>query len=104
MPKKLKHECPKPKKGHYVWPCPVCDPRYYAPHETRRWYLLHVVGDVEPELKGPYLTEFGMEKAARRLKEKVGDTDGIFWLFQEGSRVDTGAFPGGFFEKEDTDA
>jgi hypothetical protein len=93
------HNCPKPRKNSYEWPCRVCHPKYYEHNPDIQWFILHVVGDVEPELKGPYLTEYGMEKAARRLKEQVGDEDGIYWLVQNKRRLDTGSWSGGFFMK-----
>jgi len=95
----MPHKCPPPRKGCYSWPCRVCNPRYYEPRKDVQWFVLHVVGDIEPELKGPFLTEFGMEKAARRLKEEVGDEDGIYWLVRNGFRLDTGSWSGGFFMK-----
>lgn len=93
------HICRKPRKGSYEWPCPVCHPQYYTYYPGVQWFILHVVGDVEPELVGPFITEFGMEKAARKLKSQVGDSDGIYWLINNKGRLRTGSWCSGFFTK-----
>lgn len=103
---KSKHVCPKPKPGQYEWPCRVCHPRYYEKNPNVRWYLHFLPGCVDPELRGPYRSEYGMEKAARRLQDSGEfslDTDHLGWLRQEGQRLCVGPFVGKFFEKEESD-
>lgn len=43
-------------------------------------YIIHVWQGVEISLKGPYATEYGRLKAARRLRAKSSDEDSIFRL------------------------
>jgi hypothetical protein len=45
-----------------------------------RFFLLHIIGDIEPFIKGSYKTEKTRDQAAIKLKKKVGDEDGIFKL------------------------
>jgi hypothetical protein len=47
---------------------------------TGLFYLLHIVGDVDPDLHGPYPTERIRDNTARRLKRRCGDEDGLFRL------------------------
>lgn len=78
-------------------------------------YLQIVVGDVEPELRGPFSTEDERDAAARAHKDLDGDEDGIFWMdvttdytWVEGTieptpdisvQVEVGAYSNGFFEE-----
>lgn len=48
-------------------------------------YLLVVVGDVEPELMGPYKSDALRLQAARTWRQEKGDEDGIF-------RIDVGPY------------
>lgn len=44
-------------------------------------YVLHIEGDVTPELVGPYKTEEKRDAKAKRMNEKMGDPkDGLFRL------------------------
>ena len=43
-------------------------------------YLLHIVGDTEPDLHGPYPTKAVRDDAARRIKLSRGDEDGLYRL------------------------
>lgn len=43
-------------------------------------YIIHVWQGVEVQLKGPYATDYGRTKAARRLRAKSSDEDSIFRL------------------------
>lgn len=43
-------------------------------------YLLHIVGDVEPDLHGPYPTEAVRDETARRIRLGSGDRDGLYRL------------------------
>lgn len=44
------------------------------------FYLLHIIGDIEPTIKGPYKSQASRDQAAFRLKTKVPPDDGIFML------------------------
>jgi hypothetical protein len=43
-----------------------------------RHYLLHIIGDVWPTIRGPYKSPLTRDKAALRIRAKV--EDGIFKL------------------------
>ena len=43
-------------------------------------YLLHIVGDTEPDLHGPYPTKAVRDDAARRIRLSRGDEDGLYRL------------------------
>ena len=43
-------------------------------------YLLHIVGDVEPDLHGPYPTQTVRDETARRIRAGRGDRDGLYRL------------------------
>jgi len=46
-----------------------------------RYYLLHVWGDVEPSVLGPYLIKAERDRQARKLrKDDPEGKDGIFML------------------------
>lgn len=45
-----------------------------------RYYLLHIVEDVWPTIRGPYKFPLTRDKAALRIRAKIGDEDGIFKL------------------------
>ena len=67
------------------------------------YYVYFVVGDVEPELHGPFDSAEERDTKAKALKEKYGDDNGIYWLDIPKSRpekkVETGSYGGGFFEE-----
>lgn len=63
-------------------------------------YLFITEYDVCPMTKGPFKSEGGRTKAARRYKKGHGDRDGIFVLnVYPNGRVETYAYSGRFFEK-----
>ena len=43
-------------------------------------YLLHIIGDTEPDLHGPYPTEEVRDDTAQRIKAGRGDEDGLYRL------------------------
>lgn len=46
-----------------------------------KYYVLHIEGDVTPELVGPYKTEKGRDGKAKRMRSEMGDPpDGLFRL------------------------
>jgi hypothetical protein len=64
-----------------------------------RHYLLVVVGDIEPELRGPFLSAAVRDKAAKRHKARRADADGLFRLdVPARGRPEVGAYPGWFFK------
>ena len=44
-----------------------------------RYYLLHIWGDVEPSILGPYRTEAGRDRKARELRQE--DSEGRHGIF-----------------------
>ena len=45
-----------------------------------RYYLLQIIVDVWPTIRGPYKSPLTRDKAALRIKAKIGEEDGIFKL------------------------
>jgi hypothetical protein len=74
--------------------------KFATNEEKTPYYLLTVIGDVEPELAGPFSTEDERDAAARAHKAENGDKDGIFWLDAH-SLLDlrVGFYSGGFFKE-----
>jgi hypothetical protein len=54
-------------------------------------YLLQIHSDVEPILLGPYQDDEQRDQAAREIKAKRGDRDGLFKLYATG-KVEVLAF------------
>ena len=46
----------------------------------KKYYLVMVWGDVEPELFGPFPTPLGRDKVAREIQEDRGDEHGLYLL------------------------
>jgi hypothetical protein len=62
-----------------------------------KYYILHVEGDIEPSLKGPYKTSGTRDLAARRLRQKTEGKDGVFWMdVTDGKAPVVGSYSGGF--------
>ena len=45
-----------------------------------RYYLLQILVDVWPTIRGPYKSPLTRDKAALRIRAKIGNEDGIFKL------------------------
>ena len=45
-----------------------------------RYYLLRIIGDVWPTIRGPYKSPLTRDRAALRIRAKVEVEDGIFKL------------------------
>jgi len=45
-----------------------------------RYYLLQIIADVWPTIRGPYKSPMTRDRAALRIKAKTGNEDGIFKL------------------------
>ena len=77
---------------------------------TTLYYVLQVVGDVDPVLHGPYKTNAGRDRKAKRLRKECNEDlkDGLYPLDWHGKTFDNLALPklsvstysGGFFEEE----
>lgn len=79
--------------------CPNCYPKAYKPDGHKYW-LIWTVGDVEPELHGPYNTIARQERAALNLvKTDPNRENGIFGLsINPRGKPKIYPFPGGFTE------
>ena len=68
-----------------------------------RYYLLHIWGDVEPAVLGPYRTEAQRDKKARRLRQDDPEGQhGIFMLDISTRGVPKAqAYQVGFLQKRD---
>jgi hypothetical protein len=72
-------------------------------------YILEIVGDIEPTLRGPYKNAATRDRAAKRLRKKdAGKENGIFALdLMKNGKLRVWAYSGGFldgtFEASDGD-
>jgi hypothetical protein len=67
-----------------------------------KYYLIHIVDDVWPELYGPYKSKKKRNQKALELRAKMGDPkDGLFklTLFPDGI-LTADAYSGSFFPDE----
>jgi len=56
-------------------------------------YLLHIWGDVEPQLHGPFATPNERDAQARDVRHADPDLrDGVYWL-DLGARLEVGPYP-----------
>jgi len=65
-----------------------------------KYYLMVVVGDVEPEIKGPFFTTEERDAAAKAHRKQDPEmNDGVYTLDVDAdSGVKVGAYAGGFFD------
>lgn len=67
----------------------------------KRYYVVLAVGDIEPELRGPYSQEDERDKDALQIRrtELPAEDGGIFWLnIDENGSPEIGAYSGGFMD------
>lgn len=68
-----------------------------------RHYVLMVMDDIEPELRGPYRSAGKRDRRARELKRRHGDEHGLFRLDVTALGVpEVTAYSGGFFMEDET--
>ena len=61
-------------------------------------YLIFVWGDVEPSLKGPFVTNGERNRKAKELRRKEGKEHGIFTLdINKNCKPSVGGYSGAFF-------
>jgi hypothetical protein len=64
----------------------------------KNYYLLEVEGGVEPSVQGPYETEYQRDRAAKQIRRRQEEDDGLFWADVDDAAVLTvGAYAAGFF-------
>jgi hypothetical protein len=63
-----------------------------------RNYLIEVKGGVEPIICGPYQTEQARDNAAKQIRRRQKEDDGLFWAeIDEKRTLAVGAYTAGFF-------
>jgi hypothetical protein len=68
----------------------------------KKYYIIQVVGDVEPVLHGPYKKESEQDKAAKQLRLENGDADGIYHAkASKTGKLSVGSYTALFFEDGD---
>jgi len=76
--------------------CPECGALCY-PVAGMRFFVLQVVGDIEPKLHGPYASQKARDKMAKRLRKETAGEDGIFRLdVRADGRPEVCAYSAGF--------
>jgi hypothetical protein len=61
-------------------------------------YLLAVEGGVEPFVQGPYQTEHQRDQAAKVIRRKQDEDDGLFWAdIDEAAILTVGPYTAGLF-------
>jgi len=62
-------------------------------------YIIHVVGSIEPQLRGPYKTSQSRDLAARRLRQAKDEEDGFFSLdIDKSGKPSIDSYSNGFME------
>lgn len=67
-----------------------------------KFYVIQVVGDVDPKVHGPYKTQGRQSRAAKRIRAADTDEpkDGIYWAdVSSHGELTMGAYSNGFFEE-----
>ena len=62
------------------------------------YYLLEVEGGVEPIIHGSYRRERERDKAAKQIRGRQQEDDGLFWAdIDEAGTLAVGTYTAGFF-------
>ena len=70
----------------------------------KNYYLLEVEGGVEPIVRGPYVTQPERDNAAKQIRRRQQEDDGLFWTdIDEVSVLTVGAYTAGFFWQDSTE-
>jgi hypothetical protein len=65
------------------------------------YYLIEVEGAVEPTVHGPYRTEHERHNAAKQIRRRQQEDDGLFWAdIDEAGTLAVGPYTAGFFWQE----
>ena len=77
------------------------DKRPSHPNERPKFYVIQVIGDIEPTLHGPYTHEEKRDAVARQLrKDDGGDLkDGIYPADIKNGKLEVSSYSGRFFEE-----
>ena len=61
-------------------------------------YLIEVEGGVEPIVRGPYHTRHERDNAAKQIRRRQQEDDGLFWAdIDETGTLIVGTYTAGFF-------
>ncbi len=64
----------------------------------KNYYLLEVEGGVEPTVHGPFRTTDERDNAAKQIRQRQKEDDGLFWADIDGAgRLAVGSYRAGFF-------
>lgn len=76
--------------------------------KAQHHYLLHILGDIEPELTGPYDDEEERDSEAKRIRKRGGE-DGLYPVTLDVElenmcdgithKLDVDTYSGGFFDE-----
>lgn len=65
---------------------------------TKKYFVLRVIGGVEPEVVGPFKTIKARDTKARTLSNRDAE-DGVFWMnVTNDGKVTVGSYSGGYME------
>ena len=69
----------------------------------KKYYLLEVEGGVEPIVRGPYRAKIERDSAAKRIRLRQEEDDGLFWAdIDETGGLTIGAYAASFFWENST--
>lgn len=64
----------------------------------KNYYLLEVEGGVEPTVHGPYRKKHERDNAAKQIRRRQKEDDGLFWAdIDEAETLAVGTYTAGFF-------
>jgi len=64
----------------------------------KNYYLIEVEGGVEPIARGPYQTEPERDNAAKQIRRRQEEDDGLFWVdIDERGTLAIGSYMASFF-------
>lgn len=69
---------------------------------TSKFYVLQIIGDVEPHLHGPYATEEERDAMARKTRAECDDDlpDGIYAATIQNGQLEVDSYSGAFFAQD----
>jgi len=64
----------------------------------KNYYLIEIEGGVEPTVQGPYQTEPERDNAAKQIRRRQEEDDGLFWVdIDERGTLAIGSYMASFF-------
>jgi len=70
----------------------------------KNYFLLEVEGGVEPIVHGPYHTRLERDNAAKKIRRRQQEDDGLFWVgVDKVAALTVGAYMAGFFWRHSTE-